>query len=77
MAIPPSFSISSYLPEHISPMQDPIHQLLQQVEKHNLRDMWDMVLRIDYEVSDIYELNEEARDEFFGIITLLVKAFTK
>ncbi|MBO0344632.1 hypothetical protein [Roseibium limicola] len=77
MSMPPHFPASAYQHEHSQPAADPARLLLEQVEENNLREMWDMVLMLDYEVANVYELDRETQEEFCSIITLLLKAFTK
>lgn len=58
-----------------SPKRD-IAALKADVDRHDLTDMWNMMLTIDYQVSSIEELDADTREEFCGIVSLLLQAFS-
>lgn len=77
MQMSPYFSRSDYVHEHIQPGDKELAALKSEVDKHNLTEMWDMILTMDYEVASVHDLPRETREEFCGIVTLLLKAFSK
>ncbi len=77
MQIPPFITSEIHVPQRNHRSHDDLKQLRQQVEEHNLVDMWDMILLLDYQVANVHELCAETREEFCGIVSLLLKAFTK
>ncbi|NVK34569.1 MAG: hypothetical protein HWE23_08820 [Rhodobacteraceae bacterium] len=46
------------------------------IDRHNLTDMWNMILRIDFQVSSVEELSGDVQDEFRSIVTVLLQAFS-
>ena len=77
MPTPPFIPQNAYVHEHIQPGDQRLKRLKAAVDKHNLTEMWDMILTLDYQVSNPRELSYEAKEEFYGIIELLLKAFVK
>ena len=77
MQISPYFKSADYFHEHVQPEDRELAALKSQVDKHNLTEMWDMILTLDYEVNNVRELSRETREEFCGIVSLLLKAFSK
>jgi len=73
----PSFDRSSYQPEHVQPRNKRLVNLKSKIDAHNLTDMWDMILTVDYQVSDASQLHYEAREEFLDVIELLLQAFNR
>jgi|GEM_PF-1695072 len=71
-----------YLPEHISPaikmppMADPV-DLRAKIDAANLEEMWNMILTLDYSVSDVSELRHDQREEFLNVMSLLLSAFNR
>ncbi|EAV44981.1 hypothetical protein SIAM614_13238 [Stappia aggregata IAM 12614] len=47
------------------------------IDAANLTEMWDMILTLDYSVSDPGDLTPEKRDEFLNVMSLLLKAFDR
>ncbi|ADZ70416.1 hypothetical protein [Polymorphum gilvum] len=70
-------SVSRYLPEHACPSDTRLSRLRREVEVHQLTDMWDMILTVDFQVCDARNLPRATRDEFCDIVELLVRAFTR
>lgn len=77
MQTPPFLSASSYMHEHVKPDNEKLRLLKNEVDKQNLTDIWNMILTLDYQVANAYELSFETREEFCGIMQLLLKAFAK
>lgn len=67
-----------YVPEHVRPTarKEP-GNLKSAIDSANLTEMWDMILTLDYSVSDVAELSAEKRDEFMNVMSLLLKAFNR
>ena len=72
---------STYIPEHVQPSASESGtnriKLKASIDAANLTDMWDMILTLDYGVSDVKDLSFEKRDEFLNVMSLLLKAFDK
>ncbi len=71
-----------YVPEHISPGVRPLEianpdDLRAEIDAANLSEMWNMILTLDYSVSDVSELPREKRDEFLNVMSLLLSAFNR
>ncbi|MBD8875668.1 hypothetical protein [Roseibium polysiphoniae] len=77
MQTPPFIISEIHVPNQLKPRADNVVKLKAEVDKHNLTDMWDMILMLDYQVANVHELSSETREEFCCIIALLLKAFTK
>jgi hypothetical protein len=77
MQTPPFIPQSAYFHEHVQPGDKRLKTLKAEVDRHNLTEMWDMILTLDYQVASAHELPHETREEFYGIIELLLKAFVK
>ncbi len=77
MQAPPMFRQTAYVHEHARPKADRQKTLKTSVDEHNLTEMWDMILQIDYQVTSPNELPPETQEEFYGIVELLLKAFVK
>ncbi|MBD8889958.1 hypothetical protein [Roseibium litorale] len=77
MQMSPYFKSAEYVHEHVQPEDRELATLKSEVDKHNLTEMWDMILTLDYEVNNVRELSRETREEFCGIVSLLLKAFSK
>ncbi|WP_417668828.1 hypothetical protein [Roseibium sp.] len=71
------FTSEIYVPQAKTPANTDLEYLKAEVDKHNLNDMWNMILLLDYQVANVHELSPETREEFCGIVSLLLKAFTK
>lgn len=69
----------SYVPEHVQPRSEGSDRvkLKAAIDAANLADMWNMILTLDYGVSDLTELSHEKRDEFLNVMSLLLKAFER
>ncbi|WP_420415157.1 hypothetical protein [Roseibium sp.] len=71
-----------YVPEHISPgikvprSTNP-DSLRADIDAANLTEMWNMILTLDYSVSDVSELPPGQRDEFLNVMSLLLSAFNR
>ncbi|ERP98246.1 hypothetical protein Q669_23920 [Labrenzia sp. C1B10] len=74
--------LEGYVPEHVRPVTRapekiaPI-ELKAAIDDANLTEMWDMILTLDYSVSDPTDLSPEKRDEFLNVMSLLLKAFDR
>ncbi|MTI46088.1 hypothetical protein JM93_00264 [Roseibium hamelinense] len=68
---------AEYVHEHIKPVCSRATHLKKQVDRHNLTEMWDMILAMDYEVDNVHKLSSETCEEFCDIIELLIQAFKK
>lgn len=77
MQTPPFVTPNKYIHEHVRPGDERLKRLKAKVDENNLTEMWDMILMLDYQVSNPQELSYEAKEEFYGIIELLLKAFVK
>lgn len=77
MHTPPYLPTSSYVHEHVKPNTEKLRLLKNEVDEKNLTDIWNMILTLDYQVANAYELSLETREEFCGIMQLLLKAFAK
>lgn len=69
-----------YVPLHMDsaqPITLELDKLKDEITRHNLTDIWDMILLIDYQVANVHELSLDAQAEFCGVVSLLLKAFTK
>jgi predicted AlkP superfamily pyrophosphatase or phosphodiesterase len=77
MQTPPFGPFSNYVHEHVRPSDSRLKKLKQEIDQNNLTEMWDMILTVDYQVSDANELSYDVKEEFCGIIELLLKAFVK
>lgn len=77
MHTPPIVPRTAYAHEHARPSGDRYKRLKAAVDENNLTEMWDMILQLDYQVKSSQELPYETREEFYGIIELLLKAFVK
>lgn len=75
MSLPVQYPPEAYRHEHAVVTPHEVEQLLSRIEDQGLRDMWDMILSLDYEVESAYELKCEERREFCGIISVLLQAF--
>lgn len=70
----------SYVPEHVQPRAGGVTdrvKLRAAIDAANLSDMWNMILTLDYGVSDVKDLSHEKRDEFLNVMSLLLKAFDR
>jgi hypothetical protein len=69
--------LDAYVPEHVQPvLTDPL-ELKSAIDAANIDMMWDMILTLDYGVSDPDDLSREKRDEFLNIMSLLLKAYDR
>lgn len=68
---------SRYLHEHDRPEDVRLVRLKSEIDSRNLTDMWEMMLAIDFKVSDARDLPRETRNQFCDIISLLLKAFSR
>lgn len=66
-----------YLPEHESPGRDPAIELRRKIDTANLTGMWNMILLLDYQVSDLSALRADKREEFLDVMSLLLAAFDR
>jgi hypothetical protein len=72
----------THIPEPVSPgikvprRTDP-DDLRAQIDAANLTEMWNMILNLDYCVSDVSKLPPEQRDEFLNVMSLLLSAFNR
>ncbi|MBO6755382.1 MAG: hypothetical protein JJ902_03575 [Roseibium sp.] len=73
----PLFLNHNYVPEHVQPQDNRLYELKAEVDAKNLTEMWDLILRADYQVGDAQDLPRETREEFYRIVSLLVKAFSR
>ncbi|WP_040439485.1 hypothetical protein [Roseibium aggregatum] len=69
--------LDSYVPEHVQPVPAVPANLKDAIDAANLTEMWDMILTLDYSVSDPGDLTPEKRDEFLNVMSLLLKAFDR
>ncbi|WP_029065686.1 hypothetical protein [Labrenzia sp. DG1229] len=70
-------SLGAYVPEHVTPTTMSSVKLKTAVDAANLTEMWDMILTLDYHVSNVNELPHERRDEFLNVMSLLLQAFDR
>lgn len=71
-----------YVPEHVLPANQAPQcpnpdELRAEIDAANLSEMWNMILTLDYSVSDVSELPPEQRDEFLNVMSLLLSAFNR
>jgi hypothetical protein len=69
--------LKTYVPEHIVPVASATTRLKSEVDGANLGTIWDMILTLDYGVDDPDDLNDDRRDEFLTVMTLLLAAFDR
>jgi len=69
--------LETYVPEHVRPVATERLDLKAAIDAANLTEMWDMILTLDYGVSDPEQLSAEKRDEFLNVMTLLLQAFDR
>ncbi|GAB2187131.1 hypothetical protein [Roseibium sp. LAB1] len=69
--------LEGYVPEHVQPATTAPVNLKAAIDSANLTEMWDMILTLDYSVSDPNDLSPEKRDEFLNVMSLLLKAFDR
>ncbi|MCK7611944.1 hypothetical protein [Roseibium sediminicola] len=69
--------LETYVPEHVRPAATERLDLKAAIDAANLTEMWDMILTLDYGVSDPEQLSPEKRDEFLNVMSLLLQAFDK
>ncbi len=77
MQAPPFIPSNAYVHEHIQPEDQRLKKQKADIDSHNLTEMWDMILTLDYQVASAQELSSESKEEFYAIIELLLKAFVK
>ncbi|WP_422038766.1 hypothetical protein [Roseibium sp.] len=70
-------TLGAYVPEHVTPSSTSPLKLKSAVDKANLGEMWDMILTLDYGVSNVNELPHDRRDEFLNVMSLLLQAFDR
>lgn len=70
-------SLEAYVPEHVSPETLSPIKLKTAVDAANLTEMWNMILTLDYNVSNVSELPHDRRDEFLNVMSLLLQAFDR
>jgi hypothetical protein len=70
-------SLGAYVPEHVSPETLSPIKLKTAVDAANLTEMWNMILTLDYNVSNVSELPHDRRDEFLNVMSLLLQAFDR
>ncbi len=73
----PFFHSEIHVPRSRGHAEQELHTLKAEVDRHNLTDMWNMILLLDYQVANVHELSPETKDEFRGIVSLLLKAFAR
>jgi hypothetical protein len=69
--------LDRYVPEHVQPVSTAPANLKEAIDAANLTEMWDMILTLDYSVSDPHDLSPDKRDEFLNVMSLLLKAFDR
>lgn len=69
--------LDAYVPEHVRPVTANTDDLKAAIEAANIDTMWDMILTLDYGVSDPDDLSREKRDEFLNVMSLLLKAYDR
>jgi len=69
--------LQTYVPEHVQPVVKEPVDLKSEIDAANLTDVWDMILTLDYSVSAPEDLSPEKREEFFNVMSLLLKAFDR
>lgn len=70
-------NLGASIPEHIQPTAAKPVNLKSSIDRANLTEMWDMILTLDYGVSEVDELSPEKQDEFLNVMSLLLKAFNR
>ncbi|MEJ8474490.1 hypothetical protein [Roseibium algae] len=75
MHTPLCFRSEIHVPGLGNSVKQDLKTLKATVDERNLTDMWDMMLMLDYNVANADDLSPETREEFYGIISLLLKAF--
>jgi hypothetical protein len=76
MLTPPFIASEIHVPKHTLRADIDLNTLKTKVDECNLSDMWDMILMLDYRVANVRDLNSKTQEEFCGIISLLLKAFS-
>ncbi|PVB63606.1 hypothetical protein [Labrenzia sp. 011] len=69
--------LGAYVPEHVQPSAVKPEDLKAAIDAANLTEMWDMILTLDYSVSDPADLSADRREEFMNVMSLLLKAFDR
>ena len=72
-----NFPIGRAVHEHDAPEDNAFLELKREIDLNGLTDMWDMILSLDFHATDVTMLSRDAREEFCGIVSLLLRAFTK
>lgn len=69
--------LETFVPEHVQPIATPEVDMKIAIEAAQLGTMWDMILSLDYGVSDPADLLPHKRDEFLNVMSLLLAAFDR